>query len=294
MIINMNKKTIFVAIAGKPNVGKSTILNFFLGEKLSIVSSKPQTTRNAIRGILTKDDTQVVFIDTPGILKNPKGNLQSVITKNAWNALDDVDIICVVVDASKGFSAEIERITRYINAKNQNMICILNKTDAVVNQGKNYEIAQKIWDLGLFKEIFPVCAIKKKGLDSVLNYLIKNAKPVNEWFYNEDDLTDKPNNFIVSEFTREAIFNKLNQELPYNITVETDSFEMQDDCINIEQSIIISRESHKKIVLGEHGSMIKSIRLITQEKLTKFYQKPVILELMVKVRENWIASIDVE
>ena len=287
----MTKKTLFVAICGKPNVGKSTILNAFLKEKLSIVSPKVQTTRNAIKGILTENDVQIVFVDTPGILSNPKGNLQSVITKNAWNALKDVDIACVIIDSSRGFNKEAEKLSRYIKAKVPNVICILNKTDAVKHNEQNLRNAQAIWDTGIFTDIFPVSATKEEGLDNVRQHLINNAKITESWHYNEDDITDKPNNFIASEVTRETIFFKLNQELPYSISVETNTFEEKNDGIHISQNIILLREAHKKIVIGEHGSMIKSIRITTENKLNKFYQKPITLDLTVKIRTGWIDNI---
>ncbi len=286
----MTKKTLFVAICGKPNVGKSTILNAFLQEKLSIVSPKVQTTRNAIRGIITKGDTQIIFVDTPGILTSPKGKLQSVITKNAWNALNDVDIACVVIDSAKGVGRDAEKICTYIKSKVPNVICILNKIDAVDHSEQNLKNAQKIWDMGIFTEIFPISARKNKGLDAVEEYLIKNAKEVEEWFYQEDDLTDKSNNFITSEATREAIFMKLDQELPYSISVETDVFSDNGGMINVSQSVILLREAHKKIVIGGHGSMIKAIRLSAEDKLSKFYNKPVELDIMVKIRENWVEN----
>lgn len=289
---NLKTKSIFVGICGKPNAGKSTILNFFLGEKLSIVTPKPQTTRNSIRGILTEADTQVVFIDTPGIFK-PKDDLQKTIVKNAWNGLVDLDLVIFVHDAEYEWTRSSDELAKSIKERSKKLICALNKTDRNRNYGKNYLVADEVYQSGCFEEIFPISAKNGDGMENLKKYIFENAKN-SVWHYGEDDLTDKSNIFIASEITRETAFILLSQELPYSVNIETPIFKFHQDRIEIKQDIVILRESHKAILIGEHGSMIKRIRIESTEKLKDFFQMNVDLELFVKVRENWRKDIKID
>ncbi|WP_146821426.1 GTPase Era [Candidatus Deianiraea vastatrix] len=290
----MKQKTIFVAICGKPNVGKSTILNKFLQEKLSIVSYKPQTTRNSIRGVLTKGDVQVVFVDTPGILNKPKSKLQDVIVKNAWNGMSEgIDLACFVIDGENGLTHSTLELAKSVRAKIPNMICVINKVDRIKQEEFKFKTALKIAETGLFDEIFGMSATKQQGIDEVLEYIMSKAKE-DRWFYEEDDLTDRPNALIASDVTRETIFNKIKDEIPYGVDVITNIFTFHEGYIEIAQDILISRKAYKPIILGSHGSMIKAIRVSTTKKLEDFYETKVNLELFVKVKEDWLEKVKVD
>ncbi len=287
---SVKTKTIFVSICGKPNVGKSSLLNKLLQENLSVVTYKAQTTRNAIRGILTKGDVQIVFTDTPGIMKDPKDNLQAVIKKNAYSGVRGADLAIFVVDAESGFAQGMIDLATTIKGHVGKMICVINKIDRVKENQKKYEMAQNAFNSELFEEIFPISVLNGDNLDLLEQYIISQAKE-GVWHYDPEDITDRPNVFVASEITRGIIFEKTKEEVPYGVDIFTPVFTFHDGFIEIMQDIICIRESQKGILIGEHGKMVKSIRLEAEKRLSEFYHLPIKLELMVKVREDWIKKL---
>jgi GTPase len=273
----------FVAICGSPNVGKSTLLNALVGVKLSIVSPKVQTTRTNIKGILNNDDTQLIFVDTPGIF-SPKRVLEEAIVNTAWHGLDGIDIVLLVIDAIKGICSNSEMIIRKLHENNVSPIVVINKTDAVTKEKLSRLVAQFP-----SRKIFTISAIKNQGLSELVSYLSDNALEVSQWYFPEDQLTTSSLRVLASEITREKLFLNLSDELPYNLTVETESWDVcKNKSIKINQSIFVSRDSYKQIILGKRGEMIKKIGILARKEIEELVRQKVHLMLFVKVRENWL------
>jgi GTP-binding protein Era len=242
---------------------------------------------------LTKNDTQIVFIDTPGIMKTPKDNLQAVIKQNAYNGMNGADLGIFVIDADGGFTDGIKALADTIKNKIPNLICVINKTDALKDQNHKYELAQAAFDSGLFEEIFGISARKGHNIDLVIDYIVAKANE-GQWHYDPEDITDRPNVFIASEITRGVVFEKAKEEVPYCVNVVTPVFKFHEGFIHIVQDIVCIRESQKGILIGEHGSMVKTIRLESQKRLEDFYQQKVELELTIKVKDEWIDKLKEE
>ncbi len=277
----MATKFAFVSIIGQTNVGKSSIINRLVGEKVSIVSPKVQTTRSRVRGILTENDTQLVLVDTPGIFK-PQRRLDRAMIDCAWTELNDADMQLMVADAHKGITQEDIRILKKIN---QPVIFVLNKVDLV----KKDIIAKQLSELNQFPNIsavFCISAQTGENTKELKDYLLTHA-PTGNWLFSDQELTDLPDKLFCAEITREKLFLYLRQELPYQLTVEPISFKEQKESIRIEQNIIVSREAHKSIILGKNGQMIKKIGQTARVEMSKQLGKKVNLFLFVKVRENW-------
>ena len=278
-------KAAFIAIIGAPNAGKSTLLNQIIGSKISIVTPKVQTTRSTLKAIYLKEETQLVFVDTPGIF-TPKRTLEKAIVETAWSGLEGIDEVLVIIDATKNFCGDLEIILEKLKVKKITPILVINKTD-IVTKEKLSRIVAEAKDIFSFKEIFTISALMKNGVEELLNYLCL-AAPEHEWYFPEDQLTTTSMRVIASEITREKLFLSLSDELPYNLTVETETWEEQKNgSIKINQVIYVSKDTHKQIVLGRKGEMIKKIGTLARKNIEEMVENKVHLFLFVKVRENW-------
>lgn len=277
-------KSGFVAILGQPNVGKSTLLNSLLKEKVSIVSPKPQTTRNKILGIYNDEDCQIVFIDTPGI-HNSQNKLDEFMNKSILVAKSDVDVVLYVIDGSKSITkSTIEILNKY--TKNiQNIILVVNKIDKT-NYEKLYPELAKCNQLENIKDVVPVSASKSKNLEELLK-VIKSYLKDNIKYFDQDIYTDQSIKTLVSELIREKALWLLQDELPHGIAVEITKFDEEKPIIEIDADIILEKSSHKPIVIGKNGSMLKNIGIKARNDIEKLLQKQVMLKLFVKVREDW-------
>ncbi len=276
----------YVAIVGAPNAGKSTLLNKLVGAKVSIVSKKVQTTRARITAIGMVGDTQLVFLDTPGIF-TPKRRLDRAMVNAAWSGVDEGDVVLLLVDAERGFDDESRAIIEALkNRKRKNVLLALNKVDAVPRE-KLLGMAKEISEAYDFDRVFMISAEKGTGVDDVRADLARRM-PAGPWLYPEDQLADVPMRFLAAEITREQVYRSLHDELPYAITVETENWKDQKDgSARIEQVIFVERDSQKKIVLGEKGQMIKRIGAFARKIMEEQFDRRVHLFLFVKVREDW-------
>lgn len=280
--ITTNNRLLSVSIIGKPNVGKSSLLNLLIGQKLSIVTHKTGTTRSNITGIVTINDTQLILLDTPGIF-TPKRSLEKAMVRSAWSSLHNTDVVLLVMDCTKDFDDEILKIIKRLKLQKINPIFILNKIDITLNKSKNLIdiLSQEFPEQKTFK----VSAKTSYGIKQLLEYLCKIA-PKSHWLYEEDDITNLPMRFFASEITREQLFLQLDQELPYNLIVQNEKWEeTSNEEIKIYQNIVVSKPSYKMIILGKNGSKIKNIGIKARIEIEKFLCKKVHLFLFVKVRD---------
>ena len=276
----------FAALIGAPNAGKSTLINALVGAKVSIVSRKVQTTRALVRGIALDDASQIIFVDTPGIFA-PKRRLDRAMVTTAWSGAGDADAIALLIDAGRGVDEEVEGILAKLAEVRKPRILVLNKID-LVKKEKLLELAASINAKLPFDETFMVSALRQHGVDAFRRKL-GELMPVGPWLYPEDQVSDAPLRSLAAEITREKIFERLHDELPYHITVETDQWkEMPDGSARLEQTIFVTREAHKKIVIGEEGRMLKSIGMAARKDIAEAAETKIHLFLFVKVRENWI------
>lgn len=275
----------FVALIGAPNVGKSTLVNRLVGTKVSIVTRKVQTTRSLIRGIITHNNTQIVLVDTPGIF-TPKRRLDRAMVTTAWSGAKDADMVLVLVDAAKGLDEENEEVFASLSKVKQEKILVINKVDSVPRPSL-LELAKKLNEGQQFSETFMISALKGTGCDDLLDYLAKKL-PEGPWYYPEDQISDMPMRQLAAEITREKLYMRLHNELPYASTVETESWEERPDgSVKINQIIYVEREGQKKIVLGTKGETIKAIGQAARKELMEILEQKVHLFLFVKVRDHW-------
>jgi GTP-binding protein Era len=275
----------FVALIGAPNVGKSTLVNALVGSKVTIVSRKVQTTRALIRGIAIEGKSQIILVDTPGIFA-PKRRLDRAMVSTAWSGAHDADLVCVLLDAKSGLDDDANGILSKAASVAHDKILVLNKIDLVPRE-KLLALAQAANERLKFQHTFMISALSGDGVGDLLTSLAAMV-PAGPFLYPEDQMSDAPMRQLAAEITREKIFRQLHQELPYQSTVETDSWaERKDKSVRIEQTIFVERESQRKIVLGKGGSAIKSIGAESRKELTDILGVPVHLFLFVKVRENW-------
>jgi GTP-binding protein Era len=275
----------FVALIGAPNVGKSTLVNALVGSKVTIVSRKVQTTRALIRGIVIENNAQIILVDTPGIF-SPKRRLDRAMVSTAWSGAHDADLVCVLLDAKAGLDEEADAILGKLASVKHPKILVLNKIDLVPRE-KLLALAQAANDRMKFEHTFMIAALSGDGVDDLRATLAKMVPP-GPFHYPEDQMSDAPMRHLAAEITREKIYRQLHQELPYQSTVETDSWtERKDKSIRIEQTIFVERESQRKIVLGKGGATIKSIGADSRKEIAEIAGVPVHLFLFVKVRENW-------
>lgn len=275
----------FVALIGAPNAGKSTLTNALVGTKVSIVSHKVQTTRSLVRGIALEGTTQIILVDTPGIFA-PKRRLEKAMVRSAWSGAGDADAVVLLVDARAGLTEDVEAIIKGLADVRRPRAILLNKID-LVKRDSLLELAAKIAELISFDRLFMVSAQNGDGLKELREWLAQ-LLPAGPWLYPEDQISDAPMRSLAAEITREKLFHRLHEELPYRSTVETDSWqERKDGSVRIEQTIFVERESQRKIVLGKGGETIKAISMAARKELTEIVEAPVHLFLFVKVRENW-------
>jgi GTP-binding protein Era len=275
----------FVALIGAPNVGKSTLVNALVGAKVTIVSPKVQTTRTLVRGIAIDGKTQLVFVDTPGIF-TPRRRLDRAMVTTAWTGAHDADIVAMMIDAKRGIDDETGAILDKLGDVAGRKLLILNKVDLVAKP-KLLALAQEANGRAPFAVTFMVSARSGDGIGDLKAWLAA-AAPEGPWHYPEDQISDAPLRSLAAEITREQVFNRLHQELPYRSTVETEVWkELRDGAVRIEQTIYVERESQRKIVLGKGGASIKAIGAAARAEIAKIIEQPVHLFLFVKVREGW-------
>lgn len=275
----------FVALIGAPNAGKSTLLNQLVGAKVSIVSRKVQTTRTQVRGIAMAGQTQIVFVDTPGIFA-PKRRLDRAMVTSAWGGATDADLIGVLIDVQKFDQEENIRLLERLAELKQPKFLILNKIDTVPKE-KLLAITAAVNERASFEATFMIAALTGYGVKDLLSWL-ETRLPPGPWLYPEDQISDAPLRFLAAEITREKIFERLHDELPYRSTVETEQWQQRPDgSVRIEQTIYVEREGQRKIVLGEGGKTIKAIGQAARKEIAEAAEATVHLFLFVKVRENW-------
>ncbi len=275
----------FVSFVGRPNVGKSTLLNSILGKRVAITSDKPQTTRNMIQGIYNDKDTQIVFVDTPGIHK-PKSRLGKVLNKQAYYSINDVDIVVLVVDISEKIGTGDKFVIDVLkNIENKPVFLVINKIDKLPKEEilKKIDEYQKLYD---FAEIIPVSARKKDNTDRLLE-VIKKYLPDNIKYFDDNTITSSSPSFIISEFIREKILDLTSEEIPYSVTVIVENLEEDEHSMSINAVVVVDRENLKKIIIGKNGSMIKEIGIRSRKDIETYFNKRVYLELFVKVVDKW-------
>ncbi|WP_321366670.1 GTPase Era [uncultured Celeribacter sp.] len=283
----------FVALIGEPNAGKSTLLNRMVGAKVSIVTHKVQTTRARIRGVAMEGDSQIVFVDTPGIFK-PKRRLDRAMVTAAWGGAADADVVVLLIEAHKGVTEGVENILAALDEHsnpNQKVALAINKID-MVDVEKLLAITKDMNERRNFVETFMISAEKGKGVDDLRKWLAREL-PEGPWLYPEDQIADLPMRMIAAEITREKLTLNLHQELPYQLTVETEQWEeRKDGSARVDQVIYVARDGHKGIILGKRGETIKRISRAAREELAEFLGRKVHLFLQVKVRPNWLEEAE--
>ena len=277
-------KSGFVSIIGRPNVGKSTLLNSLINQKIAITSNKPQTTRNIIQGIYNEEGYQIVFVDTPGIHK-PINKLGKILNKEAQSLTKDVDVILLVVDACEGLGAGDKKIITSLKGSNSPVILLLNKIDKISKDDLLLRI-NDYKDLFDFAEIIPISALKKGNIEELIK-TIKKYLTDNIRYFSDDMITSSSISFMASEFVREKLLRMTEQEIPHSITCVTSSFEEKKDIVNITVDVIVDRDSIKKIVIGKNGSLLKSVGIEARKDIEALLGKQVYLELYVKTIKNW-------
>ena len=277
-------KSGFIAIVGRPNAGKSTLLNTIMQQKLAIISNKPQTTRNNIQGILTDEDSQIIFIDTPGIHK-PHHELGRTLNKSAYSSLQDVDVIYYMVDASVPFGSGEEFVLNQIKNKSENIFLLLNKVD-LLSREKVMKLILQWQKRADFKEIFPISALEEFNVEALLkttkDYLMEGPM-----YFDPETICDHDQNFLISELIREKVIYRTEEEVPHSVAVVVENREETESKILIQAMIIVEKASQKGIIIGKQGKMITSIRLDAQKELRFILGKRVELECYVRVEENW-------
>jgi len=277
----------FVALIGAPNAGKSTLLNHLIGAQMAMTSPKEQATRVNLRGILTNEATQYIFVDTPGMHNAAKRTLDKTMMQNAHNALLEADLVTHLISAVKGFTAQDRHIIKVLKEAKKPVFLIINKIDLLKDKSKLLPLMAEAQALDLYKEIMPLSAIKGKGVDAFLA-VSRAYLPESPYLYDPEQITDSPTSIVLAEITREKAFLFLNQELPYTVAVAPiDITEEEGNRFLITQHIYLEREAHKHIVLGKKGEMIKRIGTAARMHMQEFLDANVRLELQVKVKENW-------
>ena len=280
-----DKRCGYVAIVGAPNAGKSTLVNGLVGSKVSIVSPKVQTTRFRVLGIVMAGAAQVILVDTPGIFQ-PRRRLDRAMVAAAWNGASDAEIICLVVDAHRGYDDDSRAIVAKLKDAKRQAVLVLNKVDSVKKE-KLLSLTAQLHEEGIFSDVFMVSALKGDGLDQ-LSKLFAERVPMGPWMFPEDEISDLPQRMLAAEITREKAFLQLHEELPYALTVETEKWEEREDgSARIDQVIYVQRDGQKAIVVGKGGHQIKTIGAAAREELEALLERRVHLFLHVKVREDW-------
>ena len=276
----------FVNIIGATNVGKSTLLNKLVGQKISIISRKVQTTRNSLKGILTTENSQIIFIDTPGIFI-PNRKLDKAMINSAWKSIEHSDITLLMLEAVNTINKNTIIISNYLKKKKpSNLICIINKIDKV-SHSSLLKITSVVKEHFNCNEYFYLSALKGNGVLELKNYLVNNI-PIGPWHYSKDQITDIPYRFIASELVREKLMDRLHQEIPYGLTVETEDWnELDDGSVRIDILIFVHKLGQKKILIGKNGYNLKAVGSIVRKELELMMDKRVHVFLYVKVNRNW-------
>jgi GTP-binding protein Era len=283
--MNPDSRCGFVALIGAPNAGKSTLLNQLVGAKVSIVSRKVQTTRTLVRGIALEGPAQIIFVDTPGIFA-PKRRLDRAMVTSAWGGAGDADVVAFLIDARKGVDDEVEAILAKLPQLRAPKILVLNKIDMIEHE-RLLGLAADLNTRLAFDETFMISALKGHGVPK-LREKLATFMPPGPWLYPEDQISDAPLRALAAEITREKLFERLHDELPYQSTVETELWKDQPDgSARVEQTIYVTRDGQKKIVIGEGGKTIKSIGTAARKEIMEAAEQKIHLFLFVKVRENW-------
>ena len=275
----------FVSLVGRPNTGKSTLMNSILGMKLAITSDKAGTTRNIINGIYNDDDSQIVFVDTPGIAK-PSHKLNNLLNKKAYTNTEGVDVILFLIDIYKGFGKGDQFILNRIKDKDVPIFLLLNKIDKVEDKTKLLKNINELKELCDFKEIIPLSAKSHENVDTVIN-CIKPYLSEMDRIYSEDELTNVSTRFIMAELVREKVLELTKDEIPHSVTCYVESFEEEDNLVRIQVLIVVDRDNLKKIIIGKRGSMLKEIGTRARYDMEKFLGKKVYLSTYVKTLKNW-------
>ncbi len=284
-VVTENTRAGFVALIGAPNAGKSTLINRLVGTKVAIVSHKVQTTRSTIRGIAMAGQTQIVFVDTPGIFK-PKRRLDRAMVDTAWGGAKDADVVALLVDAAAGLTDDTRDTIAKLSQVAHPRVLVLNKIDTVKRDAL-LGLAAEANALLPFEQTFMVSALTGDGVTDFTTYLAERL-PEGPWLYPEDEVSDVPLRQLAAEITREKLFERLHQELPYQATVETEEWQEQPDgSARVQQTIFVERDSQKKIVIGAGGATIKQISMAARKEIAEIAETPIHLFLFVKVRENW-------
>lgn len=274
-----------IAIVGRPNVGKSTLMNGLIGQKISITSPKPQTTRHRIHGILTLDEAQLVFVDTPGIHLNGGKALNRVMNRTASSALEGVDVVMMLVEAGR-FTDEDARVAQLIANVKVPVVLVINKVDKIQPREKLLPYLADLGQKVAFTESLPISAYDKKHTQLVINTLIKHL-PEGEAMFDEDMVTDASSRFLAAEMVREKLMRRLEKEIPYGLTVEIEKYEVTPERVIIDALILVEREGQKRIVIGEGGGMLKQVGSEARQDLMRMLDSRVHLQLWVKVKDNW-------
>ena len=275
----------FVSLVGRPNVGKSTLLNSILGMKLAITSNVSGTTRNVIQGIYNDDDSQIIFVDTPGIHK-PNDKLGTLMNKKAYTYTEGVDVILFLVDISKGFGKGDKFILDKFKEKDAVVFLLLNKIDLVKDKSVLLERINELKELYDFKEIIPISALKDDNIKLLID-CIKKYLPESEAIYSEEELTNVTTRFIISEFVREKILELTRDEVPHTVTCYVENYEEDEKTVHIQVLIVVDRDNIKKIIIGKQGQMLKEIGTRARHDMEEFLGKKVYLETYVKTLKNW-------
>ncbi len=285
----MTEETLFrcgyVAIVGRPNVGKSTLMNHLIGQKISITSNKPQTTRHRILGIKTEAEFQAVYVDTPGIHLNGRKAVNRYMNRAAKSTLHDVDVIIFVVDAER-WTDEDESVLQQLKSAEVPVILAVNKIDKFKDKADLLPLLQKLSSKMTFAAVVPVAALKKANLDE-MEKVVAQHLPQAAAFYPEEQITDRSERFLAAEIVREKLMRALGQELPYALTVEIEQFKEEDGMLNIAAVIWIERASQKPIVIGKGGSVLKKVGQLARTDMERLFDNKVFLQLWVKVKEGW-------
>ncbi|BDS10212.1 GTPase Era [Aureispira anguillae] len=278
----------FVNIIGRPNVGKSTLMNALVGERMSIITNKPQTTRHRIIGIVSDEDYQVVFSDTPGFIKDPSYEMQSSMNKFVSTSFKDADIMVLVVDVTETYDND-NPLFKKLAGVEVPLFLVLNKVD-LIDQPTLFKKIVEWKDKANFKEIIPIAALHKRGTEELFGFILDNL-PIGPVYYSKDQFTDRPERFFVSEIIREKILMNYYQEIPYSCEVVVDAFQEdpnpKKNLVRIHATIFVGRESQKNIIIGKKGAAIKKLGINARYAIEKFLDKKIYLELFVKVKDNW-------
>lgn len=277
-------KSAFISIIGRPNVGKSTLLNAILGEKVAITTDKPQTTRNTIRGIYTDSEAQLVFIDTPGIHR-PRTKLGSFMTDSALRTLEEVDLICFIVDHSTTAGPGDKYIMELLSQVKTPVFLLINKID-LIGPDQYRTLYETYEQTGMFREILGISALEDKNVDALLQKL-KDAAPEGPMYFPADMVTDHPERFLVSEIIREKLLKYLEDEIPHGVAIEIEAYEEKLNITNISAVIYCEKKSHKGMIIGKEGRKLKGVGKSAREDMEALLGTKVFLQLWVKVKENW-------